>query len=162
MSAFKPNTARETGAPQFGDRDPRTAYNRVVFALLRVQRSLMPQIEKSLARFGIRHPIWYEILYAVEQAGPDGIQMLTLQKRLAIAQYSLSRHVDRMEKAGLIRSKPLPGAGRAKSLHLTDASSGLHDEVWQVYVRHIQDALGPKMTTYEAYDLVRVLNRLYD
>ncbi|NHF74062.1 winged helix-turn-helix transcriptional regulator [Paracoccus sp. 12-3] len=121
----------------------------------------MAGIEKSLTKFGIRHPIWYEILYAVEQAGQNGIQMLDLQQRLAVPQYALSRHVDRMEKAGLIVRRPLPGAGRAKSLHLTEASVGLQDEVWEVYVRHIQDAIGPRMTTDEAYDLVRILNRLY-
>lgn len=149
------------GQPQFGDDDPGIAYNRVFFGLLRVQRSLMPEIEKSLRGLGIPDPIWYEILYAVEQAGASGVQMLSLQDRLAIPQYALSRHVARMERAGLIRRESVPGAGRGQNLHLTEMSVGLQDRVWQVYVARIQAAIGPHMTTDEAYDLVRYLNRLY-
>lgn len=146
---------------QFGDDDSHIAYNRVFFALLRIQRSLMPEIEKSLRALGIADPIWYEILYAVEQAGDGGVQMLALQNRLAVPQYALSRHVARMQSAGLIRREPVPGAGRGQNLHLTEKSVGLQDRVWQVYVARIQSAIGPHMTTDEAYDLVRYLNRLY-
>lgn len=150
-----------TGQPQFGDDDAQTAYNRVFFALLRIQRSLMPEIEKTLRTLGINDPIWYEILYAVEQAGDAGVQMLALQNRLAVPQYSLSRHVARMETAGLILRKAIPGVGRGQNLHLTDKSLGLQERVWQVYVSRIQTAFGPNMTTDEAYDLVRALNKLY-
>ncbi|MTH78499.1 MarR family transcriptional regulator [Paracoccus aestuariivivens] len=128
---------------------------------MRVQRSLMPEIEKSLRELGIRDPVWYEILYAVEQAGEGGVQMLSLQERLCIPQYALSRHVARMEDAGLIRREAVAGAGRGQNLYLTEASRGLQDRVWQVYVERIQAAIGPHMTTDEAYDLVRYLNRLY-
>ncbi|MTH64496.1 MarR family transcriptional regulator [Paracoccus sp. DK608] len=147
--------------PQFGDDTPETAYNRVFFAILRIQRSLMPEIEKQLRALGIADPIWYEILYAVEQAGAGGVQMLALQNRLAVPQYALSRHVTRMEKAGLIRREAAPGAGRGQNLLLTEKSLGLQDRIWQVYVTLIQNALGPHLTTDEAYDLVRYLNRLY-
>lgn len=150
-----------SGQTQFGDSDPKIAYSRVFFGLLRVQRSLMPEIEKSLRELGIRDPVWYEILYAVEQSGDSGVQMLALEERLAIPQYALSRHVARMETAGLIRREPVPGAGRGQSLHLTERSSGLQDRVWQVYVQRIQAAMAPHLTTDEAYDLVRYLNRLY-
>ena len=149
------------GQPQFGDSDPRIAYNRVFFGLLRVQRSVMPGIEKTLRDLGIRDPVWYEILYAIEQAGADGVQMLALQERLAIPQYALSRHVARMQAAGLIRREAVPGAGRGQCLHLTEKSQGLQDRVWQVYVERIQAVIAPHLTTDEAYDLVRYLNRLY-
>jgi DNA-binding MarR family transcriptional regulator len=151
----------ESGQAQFGDGDPRIAYSRVFFGLLRVQRSVMPEIEKTLRDLGIRDPIWYEILYAVEQSGEAGVQMLALQDRLAVPQYALSRHVARMEAAGLIRREALSGVGRGQSLHLTEMSQGLQDRVWQVYVERIQAAIAPHMTTDEAYDLVRYLNRLY-
>ncbi len=149
------------GQSQFGDSDPNIAYGRVFFALLRVQRSVMPEIERTLREQGIRDPIWYEILYAVEQAGDGGVQMLSLQDRLAVPQYALSRHVARMEEAGLIRRQSVPGAGRGQSLHLTEKSQGLQARVWQTYAERIQAAIAPHMTTDEAYDLVRYLNRLY-
>ena len=150
----------------FGDDDPRIAYNRAFFALLRVNRSLMPEITKSLRAIGIADPIWYEILLATEEAGADGIQMIALQRRLFLPQYALSRHVARIEAAGLIRREAMAGsgrgAGRAQILHVTDKGKGLHQQVWQVYVTKIQSALAPRLTTNEAYALTGMLNRLYD
>ena len=146
---------------RFGDADPRIAYNRVFFALLRINRSLMPGIEKALRDLGIADPIWYEILLATEEAGDDGVPMIALQHRLFIAQYALSRHVARLERAGLVRRAATGGAGRGQTLHLTDAARGLHAQVWKIYVQGIQSALAPRITTDEAYDLLRTLNKLY-
>ena len=147
--------------PQFGDADPRIAYNRVYFALQRIQRTLMPEIEKSLRGLGIADPIWYEILLAAEEAGAAGIQMLTLQKRLFVPQYALSRHIARIEKAGLIRREASGGAGRAQLVWLTPAAEGLAARIWQIYAEHIHAAFAPDMSTEEAYQLVRTLNKLY-
>jgi DNA-binding MarR family transcriptional regulator len=146
---------------RLGDADPRIAYNRVFFALLRIDRSLMPGIEKALRGLGIADPVWYEILLATEEAGAGGVQMIDLQRRLFIAQYALSRHVARLERAGLVRCAATGGAGRGRTLHLTDAARGLHARVWQVYVEGIQSALAPRLTTDEAYDLLATLNKLY-
>ena len=145
----------------FGDADPRIAYNRVFFALLRINRSLLPPIERVLRDMGIADPIWYEILLAAEEAGDAGLQMIALQERLSVAQYSLSRHIARLERAGWLRTEASPGAGRGRTVYLTEAARGLHSKVWVVYVEAIQSALGPRLSTGEAYTLVRLLNRLY-
>lgn len=42
----------------FGDEDPRIACNRAFFALMRVNRALVPRIAKSLRGIGIADPIW--------------------------------------------------------------------------------------------------------
>lgn len=152
---------RIPGQAQFGDDDPSIAYNRLFFALLRVNRSLMPEIAKSLRAIGIADPIWYEILLATEEAGTDGIQMIALQRRLFLPQYALSRHVARIEKAGLIRREATAGSGRGQILYLTEQGTGLHHRVWTVYVEKIQKALGSRISTDEAYALTRMLNRLY-
>lgn len=147
--------------PQFGDADANIAYNRVYFALARIQRRLLPGIEKALRDMGIADPIWYEILLAASEAGEAGVQMLALQTRLFVPQYALSRHVARLEKAGLLRREATAGAGRGQRVFLTEKAEGLHEKIWQVYMDRIQTAFAPQMTTDEAYDLLRMLNRLY-
>lgn len=156
-----PETDPAPGLPQFGDADARIAYNRVFFALLRIQRSTLPEIEKELRALGLADPVWYEILLATEEAGDAGIQMLVLQKRLFLPQYTLSRHISRMDRAGLIRREAVTGAGRAQRVFLTAAAQGLHAKVWEVYNDRIQHAFGPRLSTDEAYALLRMLNRLY-
>jgi len=146
----------------FGDADPRIAYNRVFFALLRIDRSLMPGIAAALREMGISDPIWYEILLATEEAGEDGVPMQALQRRLCVPQYALSRHVARIEKAGYVRRQAIPGAGRGQRLFLAPAAVGLQARVAEIYLSRIQESLSPRLSTDEAYDLVRLLNRLYD
>lgn len=164
MTDIRPPTDTDalTAAAYFGDDDPAIGYNRVFFALQRIQRTMMPAIERQLRELGIADPIWYEIIEAAEKAGPEGVQMLALEKRLFVQQYALSRHVSRMVKAGLIRSVATGGAGRGRAVCLTEASQGLQKRIWQVYVAQIQSAFGPRISQAEAYRLVRMLNRLYD
>jgi len=147
--------------PQFGDDDPRIAYNRVVFALLRIDRTMVNDIAKELRSLGIPDLIWFEILLATEEAGEDGVQMLTLQKRLFVPQYTLSRLIGRIETAGLIRREASNGAGRGQRVFLSPSARGLRQRIWQVYEASIRQAMAGRLSTDEAYDLVRLLNRLY-
>lgn len=146
---------------QFGDTDPRHAYYRLYFALQRIERTILPGIEKALRHLGVADPIWYEILLAAEEAGPAGVQMLTLQNRLFLRQYALSRHVSRMEKAGLVRRESMTGAGRAQTVHLTERAAGLQAQIWEVYSREIEAAFADRLDPSEAYAALRLMNRLY-
>ena len=99
-------TARDehsSSADYFGDNTPVVSYNRVWFNIMRAQRKFLPRIAKALKTCGINDPIWYEILLEVELAGPGGQPMAALEDKLFVAQYALSRHFSRMEKAGLLR-----------------------------------------------------------
>ncbi|GLS86086.1 MarR family transcriptional regulator [Cypionkella aquatica] len=160
-AAQTPDTALQNTQAAFGDSDPTVGYNRVFFALARIQRTLMPGIEKALRDMGIGDPLWYEILLAAEEAGDSGVQMLALQKRLFVAQYALSRHVARIERAGFLRREATGGAGRGQILYLTPLGKGMHANIWQVYQAKIQSAFAPQLSPEEAYVLLGMLNRLY-
>ncbi|MGR3455949.1 MarR family winged helix-turn-helix transcriptional regulator [Pseudooceanicola sp.] len=151
----------DTPDPFAGDTDPTMGANRVWFNLLRIQRSMAPRIARVLKRHGIGDPIWYEILLELERAGPEGMLMSDLEGRLYTPQYALSRHAARLEEAGLIRSAPAPGRGRGKLLALTEDGVGLHARIWPVYREAIQSEIGSRLSQAEAYDLARVLIRLY-
>lgn len=148
-------------APIFGDADPRIAHNRVWFNLQRIQRSMAPRIARALRGQGIEDPIWYEILIEIEREGGAGLQMAELERRLYVPQYTLSRHAARLETKGLVRREKMPGAGRAQRLFLTEAGEGLHGRIWPAYMEAIQAELAHRLTVDEAYDLCRVLIRLY-
>lgn len=87
--------------------------------------------------------------------------MQRLERRLCVPQYALSRHIARIEAAGLIRREAASGAGRGQIVHVTQKGLGLHEQIWQIYVQKIRDAFAPRLSTEEAYELVRLLNRLY-
>lgn len=143
------------------DADPLLGYNRAWFNLLRVQRYLVPRMSRMLRQIGLEDPVWYEILIEIERAGPDGLGMGQLEKRLFLPQYALSRHVQRMELAGLIQRRPLPGRGRSQILSLTELGDETRKKVWPLYQAAIHKELMPHLSTEEAYGLTRYLIRLY-
>ncbi|MGP9790530.1 MarR family winged helix-turn-helix transcriptional regulator [Roseinatronobacter sp. NSM] len=150
-----------TPQDRYGDSDPQIAYFRVYFALMRINRTLMPPIEAALRAQGIADPVWYEILLAAEEAGENGVQMLDLQRRLFLPQYTVSRHIARMQKAGLVQRKAASGKGRGQTVFVTDAARGVHEQVWKEYSRQVRAALETKLDTQSAYALLDMLNRLY-
>lgn len=162
MPKSEPDDCADNQGPNaYGDPDANIGYYRLYFALQRIGRSMMPAIEGALKAEGLADPIWYEILLAAEEAGADGVQMLALQRRLFVQQYALSRHVARMEMAGLIRRSSVPGVGRGQRVHLTDAAKGLQARIWEVYAQKIEGAFADRLTTDEAYEAVGLMNRLY-
>lgn len=152
---------RETVDP-FGADDGRTlGYNRVWFNLLRVQRSVAPRIARALRAEGLADPIWYEILLELERSGPDGIPMGNLERRLFTTQYGLSRHVQRIEAMGWLVRTPSRGRGRGQIVTLTDSGRGVHGRIWPVYEQAIRDTFASRLSMDEAYDLARILIKLY-
>ena len=143
------------------DDDPTIGYNRVWINLLRIQRSTMARIARELKGFGIGDPIWHEILIQIDRAGVSGIAMAELEQRIYTPHYALSRHVSRLVDAGYVRSVPMPGPGRGKKLVLTERGREKNKVMWPVYARVIQEELGPRLSTDEAYDLARYLIRIY-
>ncbi|WP_261384627.1 MarR family winged helix-turn-helix transcriptional regulator [Vannielia litorea] len=144
------------------DADPAMGANRVWFNLLRIHRSTGARIARALREIGVGDPVWYEILLELERAGPEGVAMAALERKLFTTQYALSRHAARLEEEGWISSASAPGPGRGKVLRLTEAGKGKHMEIWAVYSDAIADEIGARLTVDEAYDLARVLIRLYD
>jgi DNA-binding MarR family transcriptional regulator len=66
-----------------------------------------------------------------------------------------------MERAGLIRRRSVPGAGRGQTIHLTEAEQGLQARVWEVCLRRIESASADRLSPDKAYTALRLSNRLY-
>lgn len=156
-------TARQdppSDAAFFGDDEAITAYSRVWFNVMRVQRNYLPRITKALKTCGINDPIWYEILLEVDRAGPEGQPMAALEEKLYVAQYSLSRHVARLEKDGLLRRSYISDGRRKQILFLTPKGEQVHSQIWPIYWEVMQREIAPHMSTDEAYAISRLLIKL--
>jgi DNA-binding MarR family transcriptional regulator len=161
VTSTQPVPDAPTDQALFNDAGPTHAYFRLFFALQRVARAIMPDIERVLRNEGIADPIWYEILLAAEEAGEAGVQMMTLQRRLFVQQYSLSRHIARMERVGLIRTVSMQGAGRGKFVHLTTSAIGLQGRLWAIYSHRIEAAFADRLAPADTYAALKRVNRLY-
>ena len=141
----------------FGDEDQRVAFDRVWFSLMRAHRKFHPRIAKALRTCGISDPIWYEILFEVERAGPDGQPMAALEDKLFVPQYALSRHVGRLEKEGFLRREYIADGRRKQILFLTEKGMGMHEHIWPVYREAMREQISPFLSSDDAYALSRLM-----
>ena len=151
---------KSPNAAYFNDDDPNIAYSRVWFYILKSQRKFFLKFSQVLKDQGLGDPAWYEILFEINMAGAEGKLMGELESKLLLPQYGLSRHVSRMEKAGLLRRAFIADGRRKQVLFLTEEGNKRLDIVWPLYLDTLKKEMGPLLDTDEAYDLARSLLRL--
>ncbi len=88
------------------------------------------------------------------------LRPVELERKLEMPQYTTSRLLDRMEKAGLVRRKPCPVDGRGHHVLLTEAGEKELTSIWPVYAASIERHLGEKLCDVSAGNLADLLDRI--
>ena len=101
---------------------------------------------------------WYDVLLELERGGP--LRPRDLQDRLLLAQYNLSRLLDRMEAEKLIARERCSEDARCQWVRPTAAGKALRQRMWPVYSDAIEQALGARLTAGQAERLSELLARL--
>src|ERR1043165_2264839 len=91
---------------------PAEAAVRAWASLTRAQQRAQGEIESALKAAGLPSLAWYDVLLETERAGEDGLPPFELERAMLLAQYTLSRLVDRMAAAGLVERRPCDDDGR--------------------------------------------------
>jgi DNA-binding MarR family transcriptional regulator len=126
--------------------------------LLRAHAAALGAVEAALKAEGHPPLEWYDVLWELERAGP--LRPRDLQARLLVAQYNLSRLLDRMEAAGLVAKEPCPDDARGQMVAATEQGRALRARIWPIYAAAIQSAVGDRLTEDEAQALADLLRKL--
>jgi len=126
--------------------------------LVRAHGAAFGTVEQALKKAGLPPLEWYDVLLELERAGP--LRPRDLQARLLLAQYNLSRLLDRMAAAGLVEKQACAEDGRGQSVAITEAGRALRRSMWPVYAAAIEAAVGSRLTPEEAKRLADTLARL--
>lgn len=125
-------------------------------ALFRTQVTVMRRL--------IADDIWgdlsmreYDVLFTLASGG-GSLRLRDLNENILMAQSSLSRLVDRLEKRGLVRRESAPEDGRGVRVTLTEEGVRLQKEVGRLHVRSIAHYVGSAI----AADDLAVLRELLD
>lgn len=129
-------------------------------ALMRASRRLLAAVESALKRAGLPPLAWYDILLELERADKGRLRPFELEQRMLLAQYNLSRLIDRLAAAGLVERQPCPDDGRGQIIAPTEAGRALRAKMWPVYAEAIEAHLGQKLTDTDSAQLGRLLDRL--
>jgi DNA-binding MarR family transcriptional regulator len=126
--------------------------------LIRAHRSALGSVERALRSAKLPPLEWYDVLLELERGGP--LRPRDLQDRLLLAQYNLSRLLDRMEAEGLVSRERCSDDARCQWVSATASGKTLRQRMWPVYAGAIEDALGAKLGSSEAQRLAQLLSRL--
>lgn len=121
------------------------AWRGVLFASAKVLRIAERDL---LEREGFPMP-WLDILAQLYDAPGNGLRMQELEERSLFTRSGLTRLVDRIEAAGLVRREPVPGDRRGVRVVLTPEGRRRHDEAFVEHMRVIEREFGGRLTPAE-------------
>ncbi len=130
--------------------------------ILRLHAQLLPVIEREVER-GAGLPLsWYDVLLELNAAPGRRLRMLDLGEAVVLSRTRVSRVVDELVDAGMVRRVPNPEDGRSAYAELTNAGRSAFRRAAPVYLDSIQRHLGGRLARKDAGELRRILDRVLD
>ena len=130
--------------------------------LTKAQQMALTAIEQALKTAKLPPLAWYDALLELERAGADGLRPFELEREMLLAQYNLSRLIDRIEKAGYVERRACDDDGRGQVIVITAAGRHIRRRMWPVYAAAIQSVLGDHLSEKQAEVLDALLGTLID
>jgi DNA-binding MarR family transcriptional regulator len=128
--------------------------------LMKVQQKALGEIEDALAKAKLPPLSWYDVLLELERAGDEGLRPFALEREMLLAQYNLSRLIDRIEKTGYVERRACEDDGRGQVVAITASGKIVRRRMWPVYAQAIQSFLGDALTQTQIEMLDGVLGKL--
>lgn len=125
--------------------------------LLDVATRLEQALDREMKAAGLPAFIWFRILRELLIAGTQGLRPFELQNQVHLAQYNLSRIVERMEHAGLLVRFPALDDQRGHILKLSARGSERLSELESVYETALARHLGDRLNNRNAAQLLTLL-----
>ncbi|MBV8839916.1 MAG: winged helix-turn-helix transcriptional regulator [Alphaproteobacteria bacterium] len=141
-------------------RSPSEAVTRAWIALMRAREAVLGAIEADLKAAGMPPLGWYDVLLELARAPTGRLRPFEIEKQVLLAQYNLSRLVDRLETEGLLARAPHEEDARGQWIVITDKGRALQARIWKVYARSIQKHVGDRLDDKAARALAELLSRL--
>jgi DNA-binding MarR family transcriptional regulator len=131
-------------------------------ALLKVQAAVVRKLEERLEQQRLVPIAQYDVLLELNAAPGRRLRMQQLSDRVVLSRSRVSRVVDEMEKAGLVRREPDPDDRRAAFAVLTDEGRAALRKAAPVYLQGIEEEFLSHLSAPERKALERSLRKVLD
>jgi DNA-binding MarR family transcriptional regulator len=121
---------------------------------------LVEAVEARLAEAGLPTLAWYDVLWALERYGEGRKRMHELAELVVLSRSNLTRLVDRLEKARLVRRVPSEDDRRGAYAEITAEGRKLRRRMWPVYSAAIEELFGAHLAKAEAEALGSALAKV--
>jgi len=122
--------------------------------------ALVRRIEEALAAAGLPELAWYDVLWTLEQTPQGRLRMSGLADAVVVARSNLTRLVDRLEHADLVRRERVGEDRRGAYAVLTDEGRAMRSRMWAVYRPAIETHFGLLLSAEENAKLREIMLRL--
>ncbi|MFI5225364.1 MAG: MarR family winged helix-turn-helix transcriptional regulator [Candidatus Limnocylindrales bacterium] len=129
------------------------AWRGVLFATSRTLQIAEPDLIAA-AGFPLT---WLDVLAQLHDAGDAGLRMLELEQRSLFTRSGLTRLVDRIEAAGLVRRGDVPGDRRGVQVTLTDEGRRRHDAAFADHLKVVEREFGRRLTEAQLHAVAEAL-----
>ena len=129
------------------------AWRGVLYATSRTLQIAEPELVER-AGFPLT---WLDVLAQLYDARDDGLRMQELEQRSLFTRSGLTRLVDRIEAAGLVRREAVPGDRRGVRVVLTTEGRRRHDAAFVDHLRVIEREFGRRLTVAQQQAVAEAL-----
>ena len=141
-------------------RNPSEPVVKAWIRLMRAREAVLAAIEHDL-KAGDGLPLaWYDVLLELTRAEGGRLRPFEIEAKTLLAQYNLSRLLDRLEKEGLVSREPCADDARGQWAVITEKGRAAQARTWKVYARAIQKHVGDRLDDKAAGQLADLLGRL--
>lgn len=144
-----------SGEP-FGLSDAR---HRSWIALLKAHAKTTTRIGQRVETEGGLPLDWYDVLMTLELAPEGRLRMGELAEHVLLSRSGLTRLIDRIEAAGLVKRHLCPQDRRAFEVELTAKGRKARAKSWPILARAIAEGFGSRYSDKEAQQLGELLMR---
>jgi DNA-binding MarR family transcriptional regulator len=129
--------------------------------LLRVHAAVLPRLERALAAHQL--PLaWYDVLLELNAAPGRRLRMSELGSRVVLSRERVSRVVDELERAGLVRREPNPDDRRSLFAVVTEEGRERLRAAAPAYLAGIEEHYTRHLDEEEIGVLSRALARVLE
>lgn len=128
--------------------------------LVRASTHVLGLIEADLKAAGFPPLSWYDVLLELRRDPEKALRPADIEQRILLAQYNVSRLIDRLEAAGYVNKRKSETDGRSVLVHLTASGEELLERMWPAYSAALERHFARQFEVGEAEKLGRLLARL--
>lgn len=129
-------------------------------AFILAHAAVVGRIDRDVSRHDVVSLTWYDVLVALANAPGHRLRLNELADRVVLSRSGLTRLVDRIEQAGLIRREPAPGDRRGAFAVLTREGAAAQRAAWPCYASAIARHFSRHLSDEEKLVLAKALRRV--
>lgn len=103
---------------------------------------LLDRLEARLKAANLPPLEWYDVLFTLKEAPDQRLRLSEVAEKVLLSRSNLTRLVDRLEAAGLLRRERCPSDRRGAFAVLTEAGVAMQQRMWNVYAAGIAEYFG--------------------